>query len=282
MGLFKHVTILVRGGGDLASGVIYRLHRAGFSVIVTELPKPKLVRRTVSYGEAIWSNSVTIEGITAHQSDKLDSVSDILNIGALPVLVEPTKQVIELLEPIIVVDARMEKQPLDSSLDDAPLVVALGPGYVTGKHCHAVVETKRGHTLGRVIWDGKAQPDTSIPGTINAQTNSRVLRAPDSGFVQAEKQIGDHVRQGETIASINHNKIIAPFNGILRGLVHSEVNVEPGMKIGDLDPRANRDNCFTISDKALAIGGGVLEAVLSTPHIQDRLRNNHYETSPGV
>ena len=282
MALFKHVSVLVRGGGDLASGVIYRLHRAGFGVIVTELAKPKLVRRTVSYGDAVWSNSITVEGITAHRADSLDNVPDVLSNDDIPVLVEPTKQAIERLAPIIVVDARMEKQPLDSSVDDAPLIVALGPGYVAGQHCHAVIETKRGHRLGRVIRDGSAEPDTGIPGSVNSHTNSRVLRAPEAGYVQAEKQIGDTIQQGETIASLNHNKIIAPFDGILRGLIHSEVNVEPGMKIGDLDPRANRENCFTISDKALAIGGGVLEAVLSAPHIQDRLRNNHYEASPGV
>lgn len=280
MAFFRRALILVRGGGDLASGVIYRLHRAGFPVVVTELANPVLVRRAVCYGEAIYSSAVKVDGVLARRAETADDVDKILADGAVPVVVDPAGQTIERLNPVAVVDGRMAKMNLGTRPDDAPLVIALGPGFTAGVDCHAVIETNRGHDLGRVIWQGSAEPDTGEPGIMQGQSYSRVLRAPARGYVQAYRQIGDTIEAGQTIASVNGQPIVAAFNGVLRGLVHEQVRVEAGMKIGDLDPRARRENCFTISDKSLAVGGGALEAVLAAPQVRPYLTG--YETPTRV
>lgn len=261
--LFGRALVVVRGGGDLASGVIYRLHRAGFPVIVTELPHPVLVRRAVSYGEAVYAGKVTIEHITASRAVNLDDAHIALAQDMIPVLIDPLGEAITTLKPAVVVDARMAKVNIDTLIDDAPLVVALGPGFNAGVDCHAVIETNRGHHLGRVIWQGSAEPDTGTPGSIQGVTHSRILRAPKAGYVVPYAAIGDALQTGALIAQMEDEMIAAPFSGVLRGLIHEQVHVSAGMKIGDLDPRAARENCFTISDKSLAIGGGVLEAVFA-------------------
>lgn len=280
MAFFRRALILVRGGGDLASGAIYRLHRAGFPVVVTELANPVLVRRAVCYGEAIYSSAVKVDGVLARRAETADDVEKILADGAVPVVVDPAGQTIERLNPVAVVDGRMAKMNLGTRPDDAPLVIALGPGFTAGVDCHAVIETNRGHDLGRVIWQGSAEPDTGEPGIMQGQSYSRVLRAPAGGYVQAYRQIGDTIEAGQTIASVNGQPVVAAFNGVLRGLVHEQVRVEAGMKIGDLDPRARRENCFTISDKSLAVGGGALEAVLAAPQVRPYLTG--YETPTRV
>ncbi len=282
LAFFERALIVVRGGGDLASGVIYRLYRAGFPVIVTELETPILVRRTVSYGEAVYSGAITVEGITARLAADDDDVRRLLAIGDVPVIVDPNGELISRLRPAVVVDARMVKKNLGTTLADAPLVVALGPGFVAGVDCHAVIETNRGHNLGRVIHQGPTEPDTGTPGKIEGHTHTRVLRAPASGHVRAHAAIGDTIEARQMIAEIGEQTIIAPFTGVLRGLIHERVKVEPGMKIGDLDPRAQRDNCYTISDKSLAVGGGVLEAVLAAPQIRPYLVQAGYETSKSL
>lgn len=267
--MFSDVLVLVRGGGDLASGVIYRLHKAGFPLIITELPVPLLVRRAVCYGEAAITESITIEGITAKRFEVIPS--SIEPDGIIPLICDPTKHTIEQLKPVVVVDARLEKRNPDTAIHDAPLVIALGPGYTAGDDCHAVIETNRGHFLGRVIWQGQAEADTGEPGIVQGRTHSRVLRAPADGCVIAHKEIGELVSKDDTIATINDVPIIAAFDGVLRGLVNPQLYVTVGTKIGDLDPRAKRENCFTISEKSLAIGGGVLEAILSAPQIRKRI-----------
>ncbi|MFN8374609.1 MAG: selenium-dependent molybdenum cofactor biosynthesis protein YqeB [Anaerolineae bacterium] len=261
--LFPRALAVVRGGGDLASGVIYRLHRAGFPVMVTELAHPLLVRRAVSFGEAVYAGEITIEGVSARRAKDISEAQVILADDEVAVLVDAPGQAITALKPAIVVDARMAKVNLDSLIDDAPLVIALGPGFDAGVDCHAVIETNRGHNLGRVIWQGKPEPDTGTPGNIQGVTHSRILRAPKDGYVVAYAAIGDQLKTGALIAQVAGEMLVAPFDGVLRGLVHEQVHVSAGMKIGDLDPRAERENCFTISDKSLAIGGGVLEAVFS-------------------
>lgn len=278
LGLFKQILVLVRGGGDLGSGVIYRLHRVGFPIVITELPAPKLVRRTVSYGEAVFSGTITVEGVTARRVNDIEDCCKQLEHREIPVIVDDTKSSIIKLRPVVVVDARMEKTQLDTTLDDAPLVIALGPGYKAGIDCHAVIETNRGHNLGRVIWHGIAEPDTGVPSDVKAQNLNRVLRAPADGYVQSEFRIGDMIEAGQTIGYVSGHPFSASFRGILRGLIHSSVYVKRGMKIGDLDPRSQYENCFTISDKSLAVGGGVLEAVLSAPLIDQYLRTSCYET----
>ena len=269
--LFKNAMTLVRGGGDLASGAVYRLHRAGFPIIVAELPAPRFVRRAVSYGEAVYSDSVTVEGLTARLADDAPRALSIALRGEIAVLVDKDNDAVQRLSPPIVVDARMEKNPLDTRITDAPLVVALGPGYIAGQRCHAVIETNRGHRLGRVIWQGPAEPDTGTPGPVAGHTATRVLRAPADGLVESQAQIGDIIEEGAVIATVGGQAVHAPFKGLLRGLVHPSVRVTKSMKIGDLDPRMTQENYRTISDKALAIGGGVVEAALSAPQIRPYL-----------
>lgn len=264
--------VLVRGGGDIASGVVYRLQRAGFRVLVTELDTPLLVRRAVSFGEAVYGGEVTIDGVRAQRVETLDAADAALSASPdVCVLVDPSGEAIRHFRPQVVVDGRMAKTPLDARISDAPLVVALGPGYEVGVHCHAVVETNRGHNLGRVYWRGSAEPDTGIPAEVSSQTHARVLRAPAAGHVVPQAAIGDTLRTGQVVAHVAGQPIAAPFAGVLRGLIHERVSVTPGMKIGDIDPRAHRDHCFSISDKALAVGGGVLEALLMLPAVRAAL-----------
>ncbi len=261
----------MRGGGDLASGVIARLVRSGIGVIVLELPAPLLVRRAVCFGDSVVDGTRTVEELTARCVTDLDTAFAVIDQGEIPVLVDPDGALIKSLQPLIVVDGRMEKRPLDLKIEDAPLVIALGPGYVVGVHAHAVIETNRGHRLGRVYWSGSAEPNTAEPGSIGSQTHTRVLRAPANGHVEPEAQIGEMIHAGQTIARVGDEAVIAPFAGVLRGLIHRNVLVHTGMKIGDLDPRIEPENCFTISDKSLAVGGGVLEAVLTRADIRARL-----------
>jgi xanthine dehydrogenase accessory factor len=263
---FPDTLVLIRGGGDLASGAAYRLAQAGFPIIITELAMPLAVRTTVSYGMAALQGAVIIEGITARKADP-DQVTAVLAEGVIPVLVDPDGSAIQQFRPAVVIDARLAKQPLDTQIDHAPLVIGLGPGFTVGRECHAVIETNRGHWLGRVYWQGSAEPDTGVPGSINGKTTDRVLRAPDSGFLSQPYPIGSPVKEGAIIAYVNGVPVHAPFDGVLRGIIE-DVGITTGLKIGDVDPRARREHCFTISDKSLAIGGGVLEAILSAPQLR--------------
>jgi xanthine dehydrogenase accessory factor len=255
--------VVVKGGGDLASGVIYRLVRAGFPVMVTELAAPLFVRRTVAFGEAVYQREIEIEGITAQRVSGFAEAVTLAGAGVVPVVVDPAATVVAKLQPAVVVDGIMAKLNTGTQIDDAPLVVALGPGFQAGVDCHAVIETMRGHWLGRVLYAGSAAPDTGTPGVVAGRTLDRVLRAPAAGHVIAVREIGDRVARGELIATVKGVELRAAFDGVLRGIVHPAVAVTQGMKIGDLDPRGIREHCFTISDKSLAIGGGVLEAVLA-------------------
>lgn len=270
---FKHLLVLVRGAGDLGSGVVYRLYRAGFPVIVTELPTPLFVRRTVAYGAAVYDGVITVDGITA-RCVSLAEVAATLEQGEIPVVVSPDDTLIGALAPVAVIDTRMAKAPLDAKIGHAPLVVALGPGYEPGVHCHAVIETNRGHQLGRVYWNQQAEPDTGQPGAVGGVTGLRLLRAPASGTLVAHRQIGDMVQRGEVVAEVAGKPVTAQIDGIVRGMIHPSVEVWLGLKIGDIDPRAKREHCFTISEKALAVGGGVVEAVLSAAVIRQRLKES--------
>lgn len=270
--LFDQVIVLVRGGGDLASGTVYRLAKAGFPVIVTELARPLVIRRAVAFASAIFEDQITIEGLTARRVDRLAEVPAAWAAGEIPVLADEEGTSLDVLRPVVVVDARMAKRNLGTTRRDAPLVVALGPGFEAGQDCHAVIETNRGHSLGRVIWVGSAEPDTGKPGSVKGHESDRVLRAPAAGFVTSQAAIGDALHQGDQVAWVGEQPVYVPFDGVLRGLIHSSVPVKPGMKIGDVDPRAVREHCFTISDKALAIGGGVQEAVLGAPQVKELFR----------
>ncbi len=261
------VLVLIRGAGDLGSGVAYRLVKAGFPVVMTELATPLLVRTTASYGPAVSYNTVVVEGITA-QAATADQVTDLVSQGIIPVLVDPEGRSIQALHPPVVVDARVAKANLGTTIDDALLVIGLGPGFTAGADCHAVIETNRGHHLGRVIWQGTAEADTGLPARLNGKEAERVLRAPHDGELTQAIAVGDLVKAGDVIARVGNTPIVAPFDGVLRGLMDAPIHVTAGLKIGDIDPRAKREHCFTISDKSLAIGGGVVEAVLSAPQIR--------------
>ncbi len=255
--------ILIKGAGDLGTGVAWRLHKAGFPVIVTELAQPLVVRRTVAFASAVYDSEIIVAGVTARRAESFDEARGLLVASIVPVLVDPETRAREWFKPQVLIDAVMAKRNTGTRITDAPLVVALGPGFTPGVDCHAVIETKRGHHLGRVWWHQPAEANTGIPGEIGGKSAERVLRAPCDGTVRAIRQIGDRVNPGEVIAWVGDASVVAPFDGILRGLVHEGLAVKAGMKIGDVDPRANREHCFTISDKALAMGGGALEAVLT-------------------
>lgn len=269
--IFTNVLIIVRGGGDLGSGVIYRLHKAGFPVVLLEQPAPTFVRRAVSFGEAVYSDAITVEGVTARLVQGLDGINSAILASEIAVAVDPDGETLDALTATVVIDARMEKRNPGTTMNDAPLVIALGPGYTAGVDCHAVIETNRGHDLGRVIWQGPAAADTGEPGVMGGQTHSRVLRAPAAGHVRAHAAIGDTIQAGHAVAEVAGQPVRAAFTGVLRGIIHRQVMVTPGMKIGDLDPRADSRACFTISDKSLAVGGGALEAVLSAEAVRQRL-----------
>lgn len=254
------MTILIRGGGDLASGVALRLHRAGFPLIITELPQPLAVRRAVAFAEAVYEGQWEVEGIHAHRVDSVQTAVQLAPQGIIPILVAPEPASVMEFPCLAVVDARLLKTPAVYSLQPAPLLIGLGPGFTAGQNCHAVVETMRGHTLGRVYWQGSALPDSGQP----EGDPRRVLRAPSAGVIHALKAIGDHVEAGEPVALINNAlPVVSQISGALRGLIRSGLHIPAGLKIGDVDPRDNRDLCFLVSDKALAVGGGVLEAILS-------------------
>lgn len=261
--------VLVRGAGDLATGVAIRLHRVGLPVILTEIASPLAVRRTVTFAQAVFDGECRVEEVTARRVTPA-AIRATLAQGIIPVLVDPQVPVIASFQPAVLIDAIMAKCNTGTHVGDAPLVIALGPGFTVGVDCHAVIETNRGHALGRVLWQGSAEPDTGAPGELPGvgRQPSRVLRSPAAGRVIGQRAIGDRVPLGAVIATIQAGgvavaEVVAPLEGVLRGLIHPTVDVAPGMKIADLDPRADPSYCFTVSDKSLAIGGGALEAVLS-------------------
>jgi xanthine dehydrogenase accessory factor len=269
---FSGFRVVVRGGGDLGSGVAYRLWHCGFPVLITELAWPLLIRRTVSFGSAATEGSITVEGITARRVDDIREALQAHADGDIPVLIDPEGTICSAYAPSIMVDARMLKRAPGRHPFLTPLTIGLGPGYSAPNNCDAVIETKRGHTLGRVIREGEALPDTREPGTVLGRGADRVLRAPVDGAVTGLASIGAIVEQGQVIAKVDEHPVATPFAGALRGLVYDGLIVQAGAKIADIDPRGEPAYCFTISDKALAIGGGVLEAIFSTPVFREHLK----------
>jgi xanthine dehydrogenase accessory factor len=251
---------LIKGAGDLASGVAVRLSRAGFDVVMMEIARPTVVRRAVAFDEAVYEGHAVVEGVEGASVDDADGIAVVLRRGAIPVLVDPAGAALREVRPALLVDAIVAKRNLGTSITDAPAVVALGPGFFAGRDVHAVIETKRGHTLGRVILHGEALPDTGIPGEVGGHAEERLLRAPAAGVFQSEFQIGDGVAAGQVVGRVGEATVRSRLDGVLRGLLHPGLKVTPGFKLGDVDPRATRGHCFTVSDKALAVAGGVLEA----------------------
>lgn len=246
----------------MATGCIRRLHLAGFIVLALEQDKPTCVRRTVSLAEVVYEKQITIDGIVGVLVQSPSQVEACLLRKEVPVLIDPKARSADQFSPDVVIDARLLKQNIDSSMKLAPFTIGLGPGFTVGDNCHLAIETKRGHNLGRVIEKGSAAIDTGLPGEIVGVSTERLLRAPCDGAVKGLARIGDLVRQGQEVAKVGSKPLVAAINGVLRGLIRDGSIVTEGMKIGDVDPRCERSFCFTISDKANAIAGGVLEAVL--------------------
>ncbi len=251
----------VRGAGDLATGVIHRLHRAGFAVVATELPQPTVLRRPVAFASAVWAGTATVEGVTAVRVGP-EGVAGALAQGRVALLVDPHGRQLRALGAAVLIDAAMTKRAGGLDRDDAPVVIALGPGCTAGQEVDAVIETNRGHHLGRVILEGAAEPDTGVPGPIDGHAAERVLRAPCAGRFLGVRAIADPVGAGTVVATVEGARVVAGIAGVLRGLLHDGCEVRAGMKVGDVDPRAEPSHCFTISDKARAVAGGALEAVL--------------------
>ncbi|MFN2179973.1 MAG: selenium-dependent molybdenum cofactor biosynthesis protein YqeB [Candidatus Promineifilaceae bacterium] len=263
--LFADHLIIVRGGGDLGTGVVYRLHKAGFPVFVLELANPLVVRRKVALATAVPEGEIQIEDLCGCRVEDVAEARAVIERGDIPVLVAmDLEPVIEKLDVDLtaVVDARLAKRNIDTRIDQAPLVIGLGPGFTAGQDCHAVIETMRGHTLGRVIWQGSALPNSGTPGIVAGKGAERVLRAPADGAAGWSVEIGDIVSAGQVLGEVDGAPVQAPFDGVVRGLIAPGTAVTKGLKIGDVDARADREACFTISDKALSIGGGVLEAIM--------------------
>ena len=266
-----HPIVIVRGGGDVATGAAARLHRAGFAVVVTEIEMPLAVRRLVAFAEAIYAGETSVEEIQARRVDDVEGVKRALSGGVVPVIVDPTAEIRQALKPLALIDGRMVKRPSDLPLEAAPMIIGLGPGLTAGVDCHAVVETNRGHHMGRVFWEGSAQDDTGIPEKVAGHDVDRVLRAPASGRFKGMQSLASVVAKGTAVGKVGGVPVHASFTGALRGLLHSGLHVEIGAKVGDLDPRCDPMYCYQISDKSLAVGGGVLEALLSQPQIRARL-----------
>jgi xanthine dehydrogenase accessory factor len=258
----SELTVLIRGGGEMATGIAHRLHRCHMRVVITEIDMPTSVRRNVAFAEAVYEGSKTVEGVNAVRIASYDESSAVWKQKEIPIFVDPAASIREILKPAVVVDAIMAKKSGATKLTDAPLVIGVGPGFTAGIDVHAVVESNRGHHLGRVIWDGAADSDTGIPAAVAGYTGSRVLRVPQTGIFKAIRAIGDLITIGETVAEVNGGAIKAEISGQIRGLLRSGIQVERGMKAGDIDPRGQRGYCDSISDKSRAIAGGVLEAVL--------------------
>jgi xanthine dehydrogenase accessory factor len=255
--------VLIRGAGDLATGVAARLQRCRFPVVMTELPQPLVVRRTVAFAEAVYEGEVRVEGILARRVDDVAAARLALSQGAIPVLVDPEAACRTELAPAVLVDAIMAKHNTGTTIADAPFVVGLGPGFTAGVDCHVVIETNRGHGLGRAIYSGSAEPDTGQPGNVGGKTGERILRAPVTGVVEAKAVIGERVVEGQVVARVGGHAVHASTAGVLRGMIRSGTHISHSVKIGDVDPRAEPTHCAMISDKALAIAGGVLEAILA-------------------
>jgi xanthine dehydrogenase accessory factor len=256
------LTVVIRGGGDLASGVAHRLHRCGVRVLILEVKEPLVVRRTVSFAQAVIDGSCELEGVRAVRVNEVNDIADVWRQQAIPVLVDPDMHCLPAVAPDGLVDATLAKRDTGIRVGMAPITIALGPGFEAGVHADVVIETNRGHYLGRLIFQGFAETDTGTPAPVKGFGRERVLRSSCEGVVTHVRDIGDTVKTGDVICRVGGEEIKAPFDGVIRGLIMQGRNVLPGLKIGDVDPRPVHDYCYTISDKARSLGGSVLEALL--------------------
>lgn len=259
--------VLIRGAGDLASGIALRLHRAHLQVVMTDLPQPTAIRRTVCFSQAVVYGQTQVEDVRAVRAVTQQDVTKALRAGQIPVLADAQMACLSWLRPDVLVDAVLAKRNLGTKRTDAPLVIGVGPGFTAGEDCQCVIETMRGHTLGRVIRTGSALPNTNIPGLIGGFAGERVLRAPQDGIFQQRLEIGAMVQAGDVAGTVGELPMRCTIAGVLRGILPDGTPVYRGMKAGDVDPRADASACRTASDKSIAIGGGVLQAILEFTEI---------------
>lgn len=260
----KNNVIIVRGGGDIASGIIHRLYRCGYRVLILETKKPSAIRRMVSFCEAVYDGEAFVEGVLSHRSESIDECEEIWKAGEIPLLIDEMASYVGQIRPAAVVDAILAKRNLGTRMDMAPVTIGLGPGFEAGYDVHFVVETMRGHCLGRIIEEGYALPNTGIPGTVGGVSKERVIHSPASGVFCGKAKIADFVEQGQEIAIVGEIPVKASITGVLRGLIRDGYEVFRGMKIADIDPRKEqKQNCYSISDKARCIAGSVVEILLS-------------------
>lgn len=256
--------IAIKGAGDLASGIALRLWRSGFRLILSELPVPLCIRRTIAFSSAVFDGIARVEDAEGVLIRDVAEAEELWKTGRIPVIVDENADQILSLKPDVLIDARIIKTwRSDTKKTDAPLVIGMGPGFRAGENVHCVIETNRGHNLGRVFWTGEAEPNTGVPGTIKGEGIKRVVKAPCSGKFEPLVEIGDAVKAGDVIAKIGETEVRGQLDGIVRGIIYPGIEVEENLKIMDIDPRGQRSHCFTVSDKATALGGGVLEAILS-------------------
>lgn len=255
--------IIVRGAGDIATGIAYRLNKCGFRLILTEIERPLVVRRTASFANAVLEGEAEVEGIRAVKAECIEAIYEIWDTNAVPVLCDSGCKLLESIKPLAVVDAILAKRNIGTHRGMAPITIGVGPGFEADVDVDAVIETHRGHNLGKVIYKGSACADTGIPGDIMGYSQERLLRAPESGVIRNVLEIGDMVKQGEVVAFVADVPVKSLIDGVLRGLIADGTEVQNGLKIGDVDPRGIREYCFTISDKSRSVAGGVLEALLT-------------------
>lgn len=253
---------VIRGAGDLATGIALRLRHAKIQVVMTDLERPTAIRRTVCLSQSILYGQAQVEDLRGVRAADAKEARRLLEAGVIPVLADPEGMCIPALGPDAVVDAILAKRNLGTRITDAPAVIGVGPGFTAGQDCHAVVETMRGHTLGRVFYQGSAMENTGVPGLIGGFAGERVLRAPADGVFRQRLEIGTQVKQGDVAAEVAGVPMLCTLDGVLRGILADGTAAHRGMKAGDIDPRGNAKHCYTVSDKALAVGGGVLEAIL--------------------
>lgn len=265
----KKDIIVIRGGGDIATGTIHKLHRCGFKVFILEIENPSAIRRSVCFSEAVYENKIVVENVVCEKANNLDEAYNILDRNNIPVIIDPYGKYTEKLKPLVLVDAILAKKNLGTKKDMAPITIALGPGFCAGKDVDIVIETMRGHDLGRIIEEGYAIANTGIPGSVKGVSEDRVIYSPSSGIISNTREIGEIVKKGEVIAKISNaeNKTItevkATIDGVLRGIIRDKSKIKERLKVADIDPRIEEvKNSYTISDKARTIAGGVLEAIL--------------------
>jgi xanthine dehydrogenase accessory factor len=264
-----HHIIIIKGAGDLATGVAHKLFRSGFPIIMTEVEKPTCVRRNVSFANCIYEGEWEVEGVKAKNANHYEEVLEIMSQNSIPVFIDKECSIKDYVKPLALVDAILAKKNTGTTREDAPLVIGLGPGFKAGDDVDIVIETNRGHDLGRLIFEGYAEADTGVPGEVGGYTVERVIRAPAAGIIQSCREIGEAVKKGEVIALIGEVKVRATIDGIIKGLIYNQSEVEKGMKIGDIDPRINLKTVNTISEKGRCIAGGVLEAIMI--HSKDKI-----------